>query len=133
VRRLATTLTLLALPLAATAGCGGSGPSDAEQVRNVLARFSTATQKRDYATLCNEVLAPKLLSGLQQIGLPCEIALRRSLGSVHNPRMTVGRVTVRGKTASAQVRTSAAGQQPSSDTIQLVKVKGGWRISALGR
>jgi hypothetical protein len=133
VRRLATTLTLLSLPLAATAGCGSSGPSDAEQVRNVLARFSKATQQRDYTTLCDHVLAPKLLSGLQQIGLPCEIALRRSLGRVRNPRMTVGRVTVRGTTASAQIRTSAEGQQPSSDTIRLVKVKGGWRVSALGR
>ncbi|MEA2311812.1 MAG: hypothetical protein QOE28_1780, partial [Solirubrobacteraceae bacterium] len=29
-------------------------------------------------------------------------------------------------------RTSAKGQQPSRDTIQLVKANGQWRVSSLG-
>jgi len=46
-------------------------------------------------------------------------------------QLTVGTVKVDGTTASAQIRTSAAGEQPSHDTLQLVKVDGHWRISAL--
>jgi uncharacterized lipoprotein len=114
------------------AGCGG-GPTDEQQVRDVLQRFATATEKRDYQTLCDDVFAPKLLSGLEQIGLPCVVAMKQSLGSVRNPRLTVGAVSVSGKTASAQVRTAAEGQQPSSDTIRLQKVKGDWRVASLGR
>jgi hypothetical protein len=125
---------ILVLPFAAVllAGCGDRTPSDSEQVRSVLQTFATATEKRDYDTLCDKVFAPKLLTGLQQIGLPCEVALKRSLGSVSNPKLTVGKVTVKGKTATANVRTAADGQQPSSDQVQLEKVKGSWRVSSLG-
>jgi hypothetical protein len=124
----------LVLPFAALllVGCGDRTPSDSEQVRSVLQTFATATEKRDYDTLCDKVLAPKLLTGLQQIGLPCEVALKRSLGSVTNPKLTVGKVTVKGKTATADVRTAADGQQPSSDQVRLEKVKGAWRVSSLG-
>jgi hypothetical protein len=40
---------------------------------------------------------------------------------------------VRGERATAQVRTSAAGQQPSRDTVALEKVDGVWRIASLDR
>jgi hypothetical protein len=125
--------TLLVLGLAAgVAGCGGSAPTDEQQVRDVLATFARATEGRDYRTLCDRVLAPKLLSGLKEIGLPCEVALEKSLGEVRHPRLTVGTVTVTGTTATADVRTAAEGQPPSSDRVRLVKVDGAWRISALG-
>ena len=116
----------------ALAGCGDRTPSDSEQVRTVLQTFAKATEQRDYARLCDEVLAPKLLTGLQQIGLPCEVALKRSLGSVKNPKLTVGKVQVKGRTATAEVRTAADGQPPSSDTLRLQKVKAGWRVSSIG-
>ena len=59
-------------------GTDGRGPRSAAS----LATFATATEKRDYATLCDKVFAPKLLTGLQEIGLPCEVAMRNSLGKV---------------------------------------------------
>jgi hypothetical protein len=117
---------------AVVGGCGDQGPTPEDQVRTVLTTFATATEKRDYATLCNKVFAPKLLTGLQAIGLPCEVAMRNSLGQVEQPRLSVGKVTVKGDTATAQVRTSAQGQDPSSDTVQLRRVEGEWKISALG-
>src|SRR3954454_3989344 len=98
-------------------GCGDRTPSDEEQVRDVLTTFARSTERRDYQKLCDEVFAPKLLTGLQEIGLPCEVALRNSLGDVKTPRLTVGKVAVKGKTATADIRTAAEGQQPSSDTI----------------
>jgi hypothetical protein len=128
---LAAVLTA-ALPGSALAGCGDRTPSDAEQVRNVLQTFATATEHRDYAKLCDDVFSPSLLSGLQEIGLPCEVAMKKSLGQVRNPRLTVGKVTVKGRTASADVRTTADGQQPSSDIVKLEKGKSGWRVSSLG-
>jgi hypothetical protein len=129
VRRI---LALAALALVFP-GCGGDdAPAPDAQVRETLRTFATAVEKRDYQTLCDKVFAPKLLQGLQSIGLPCEIAMRTSLGEVDDPKLTVGEVTVSGRTATAQVKTSAAGQAPSTDTLELEKLAAGWRVSALG-
>ena len=43
----------------------------------------------------------------------------------------MGDVTVKGKRATAEVRTSAEGQAPSRDTIELQETEEGWRISSL--
>lgn len=101
-------------------------------MRATLKTFATAVEKRQYGRICEDVFAPELLRGLQQIGLPCEAALRTSLGQVREPRLTVGEVTVKGTTARAEVRTAAANQAPSTDTLELTRRKGAWRVSALG-
>jgi hypothetical protein len=127
---------LAVLPLlvacALVAGCGSRVPGDEEQIRTVLATFSRGVETRDYDKVCS-VLSEKLLSGLQGIGLPCQAAMRKSLGEVREPRLTVGRVEIDGDSASAEVRTSAEGQEPSSDTMRLARAKDGWKIAALGR
>jgi hypothetical protein len=123
-------LLAAACAAAAFAGCG-SGPSDEEQVRDVLADFGRATASKDYDALCNRLLAPSLIEDVKEIGLPCEIALQNALGDVRNPRLTVGQVRVSGTKASADVRSAAEGQEPSKDIVQLVKIDGGWRIAQL--
>jgi hypothetical protein len=117
---------------ALVAGCG-SGPSDQDQVARTVNEFARASAGHDYATLCSRILAPSLISQVTQIGLPCEKALRRGLGNVRDARLSIGAITVDGDRARVQVRTSAAGQKPSSDTLQLAKVRGSWRIASLGR
>jgi hypothetical protein len=113
------------------AGCGG-GPSDEEKVRQTLDDFGKATQSKDYQALCDRILAPKLIDKLKQVGLPCEVALQQSLGNVEDPRIVVGKITISDHLAKAQVRTSASGQKPSQDTVELVPVDDSWRISSLG-
>ena len=120
----------LALALA-LGGCGDSGPTDEEQVRTTLTSFSRATAAKDYQALCDRLLAPSLIADLKKIGLPCEIALQQGLGDVKQPRLIVGDVKVDGKQATAQVKTSAEGQAPSSDTVELERTDKGWRISSL--
>ena len=126
--RRAWALAALAL---AIAGCGASGPTDEEQVRTTLTAFIRATASKDYQALCDRLLAPSLLTSVKKIGLPCEIALQQSLGDVRQPRLIVGAVTVTGKTAVAEVRTSAEGQAPSKDTVELERTEAGWRIASL--
>jgi len=115
----------------ALAGCG-AGPSDQEKVRQTLDDFGKATVGKDYQALCDHILAPKLIEKLKQVGLPCEVALQQSLGDVKDPRITIGKITVKDDVAKAEVRTSASGQKPSQDTVELVPVDGAWRISSLG-
>ena len=64
--------------------------------------------------------------------LPCEVALRRSeLESLREPKLEVRSVKVQGQRASAQIRSTASGQPPSQDTVQLVREGAGWRIASL--
>ena len=132
LRPVATRPLLLVLAVCALAGCGDSGPSDEQQIRAALAEFERATAARDYQALCDRVLAPELIETVKQIGLPCELALQKGFEDVENPRLTVGAVKVDDDTATAEVRSSAAGEAPSQDTIELVRVRGGWRIASLG-
>ena len=127
VRYLAPALALLIV-----AGCGESGPTPEEQVRSTVAEFGRATAAKDYGALCERLLAPELIEEVESIGLPCERALRRGLGDVEDPRLTIGRIEIRDDRASAEVRTSAAGEEPSQDTLRLVNVDGTWKISSLG-
>jgi hypothetical protein len=127
VRFLAPAVALLIL-----VGCGGGEPTPEEQVRSTVTEFGRATAAKDYQTLCDRLLAPSLVEDVESIGLPCEVALRQGLGAVREPRLTIGRIQVKDDTASAEVRTAAAGEEPSKDTLELVNLDGEWKISSLG-
>jgi hypothetical protein len=131
LRPVATRPLLLVVAACALAGCGDSGPSDEQQIRATLAEFQRATAAHDYRALCDQVLAPKLVETVKQIGLPCEIALRKGFKGVRDPHLSVGAVAVDDDKATAEVRSSAAGEEPSQDTIGLVRVRDGWRIASL--
>jgi hypothetical protein len=124
---------LLVAVAAALAGCGSSGPSDDELVARAVADFGRATAAKDYTTLCDRLLSPSLVGKVEQIGLPCPRALEKALGGVQDPRLTIGEIAVNGDRATAQIRTSATGEAPSRDTLELERVRGSWRIASLGR
>ncbi|HET6550470.1 MAG TPA: nuclear transport factor 2 family protein, partial [Solirubrobacter sp.] len=86
---------------------------------------------KDYQRLCDHLLAPKLVEEVESVGLPCEVALKQGLGDVESPTLTVGKIEVRGNAATAEVRSAAAGESPSRDTLQLVRVEDSWRIASL--
>jgi hypothetical protein len=131
LRPVATRPLLLVLATCVLAGCGESGPTDEEQIRSTLAEFQRATQAGDYEALCDRILASRLIETVEQIGLPCEVALEKGFEDVENPRLTVGAIAVRDDRATAEVRSSAAGESPSQDTVELVRVGEGWRIASL--
>ena len=121
---------ILALLCAAAATAGGCG-DDEEDVRDTLSRYAQAVEKKDYQELCDELLAKQLLDNLQTVGLPCELALQRGFADVQKPSITVRSVKIDGDEATAVARTDAANQEPSEDTIRLVKEDGDWKIFAL--
>jgi hypothetical protein len=121
---------VVALALVAC-GCGSKDtPSDVDQVRSTMVSFGRATAAHDYKRMC-ELLAPVLLDKLRQVGLPCEEALKQGLGEVRSPKLSVGKITVNGDSATAEVRSSAEGETPSDDTVELRRINGSWRVSSL--
>ena len=124
--------SFVAVALVAVAGlsaCGGD--SDDDQVRAVVERFADAGAKQDYQRICDELITPALSKKVEEIGLPCEVAFRQGLKDVKKPTLTVRSVKVDGDKALVGVHSTALNQQPSDDTVEVVKVDGEWRISSL--
>lgn len=108
------------------------GPNEEKDVRATLDRYAQATRAKDYQTLCDDLFARDIVTGLTNVGLPCEVALRNSsFETVRNPQLTVLGVEVSGDQALARTRSTAVGEAPSVDTIKLVKQDGDWRIASL--
>ena len=121
--------TLVLVSAIAASGCGRE--SEEEKVRAKLDEFASATAKKDYDTICDDVFSAKLVEQVKRT-LPCEVALKQSdLGAAKAPKLDIQRIRVDGKRATADVTSSAANQRPSKDTVQLVREAGGWRIIAL--
>jgi hypothetical protein len=138
----ALVLAALAAVLAAiVAGCGadtengggksGGGLSADDQVRAVVARFGIATRNKDYQAICDRLLADVLIAKMEAVGLPCESTLKRGLGAVHNPTLSINQVSIAGGRALVSIHTTASGQPPSDDALQLVRQSGEWRIASL--
>jgi hypothetical protein len=119
-------IALLAAPFAVACG-----RDDEAGVRETLAAFADAAARKDYQRLCDELFS-RGLAGEAGRTLPCEVALRTSaLDDARRPRIEVLSVTVDGDTATAVVRSRAANQPASDDTVRLVREDGAWRIAAL--
>ena len=106
-------------------------PNAEEQVRETLDRFAAATRDKDYQTLCDDLYAEDLVERSRAAGLPCEVALRTGLEDRQNPQLKVLGVEVDGDRASAQVRSTAVGEVPSTDTVGLEKDGDDWKVSSL--
>ena len=79
------------------------------------------------------MLAPKLIETVEQIGLPCEVALQKGFEDVEDPRLTVGTVTVDGDRRPRRCAPAPPARRPARTRVELVRVGGGWRIASLGR
>ncbi len=114
----------------ALGGCGGQSQQD--QVRAKVEQFVGAAAARNYGTICNQVLAPSLLTRLAAGGISCPQAMQIGFGAVSRPTLSIGKITVSGPRASVIALSTAQGQPASLDTIELTKVRQGWRIASLG-
>lgn len=109
-------------------GCANERAEVAAKVR----QLATASADKDYTRLCTDVLAPALVERLQTYSISCERAMQIALANVQDPSVSVGKITVRGRAATAITLSVAAGQQASLEAVELIDTKQGWRVSALG-
>ncbi|HWC26671.1 MAG TPA: nuclear transport factor 2 family protein [Solirubrobacteraceae bacterium] len=126
---------LLALALAA---CGGAAPRDSAQefegaeraVAATIEGVEDAARDDDPEQLCTRLLSEELLATLERQGTNCRTAVKDAFDDADSYELTVEDVSISGDTATAKV-TSGTGSAEKTDTLQLEKAGGGWRISAL--
>jgi hypothetical protein len=121
-----------AIGLACAITLAGCGSDVGAPVKAKVQQFVIAARAHDYATICDQVLAPSLVSRLTAAGAGCEQAMQVGFGGVQSPTLSIGKVVVSGKTATVITLTGAKGQISSIDAIELVKTDHGWRVASLG-
>jgi hypothetical protein len=112
----------------ALTGCGASGR---DEVQAKVQQFAQAVAGRDPATLCRQILAPALVDHLTAAGITCQDAMKAFVDSVDDPTLSVTRIRVSGKAASAVVLTGARGQRASLESLELIDTPRGWRLASL--
>ena len=120
---------------AGAAGCGSKAakpPSREQQVRSVVTAYGQATARKDVQLICDHLIATRLVAEVEATGLPCELALKTGLAAVRDPRLRIDGLRFERDRALVRVHTTATGQPPSDDTLELRhEGRRGWRISAL--
>lgn len=133
-RREVVIVLLCAIGPTVLVGCGdGRTPPDFRtEIRRTAGDFGAAFARRDGARICAELLSRRLRGLLQGGGLGCADAISRAAGAVRDPRLEVIAVGVDSRTTGwATVRSTAAGQAPSTDRLGFVLEDGRWRVASL--
>ena len=133
MRRIAPAAAALALAISA---CGSAPQESASRFKGDEARvaelvdnLAAAGRVGDARKICNEILAPQLVTEIKSAGGDCVTEMDRAIEDASDYDLQVRSVKVNGDTATAQVRQGDTGD---TATFSFVKENGGWRASALG-
>jgi hypothetical protein len=102
----------------------------AKDVVTTVRQFESALAGRDWVGICNRLYAKKARAAAG--GAHCPSALAQSAGGLRDPRVKIVSVVVRGQAATVTVAASVNGQAPVTDSIQLVREGGQYRIVSAG-
>jgi Domain of unknown function (DUF4878) len=127
----------LVLALAGFAtGCGATGSNSSssftgpkKDVANAVEDLESAARKSDEAKICTDLLSSRLIGTFRATGKTCNKAISDALDDSDTFDLSVKSVTVSGSTASAVVQSK---RKTGTDTFQLVKEGGVWKIASLG-
>jgi outer membrane murein-binding lipoprotein Lpp len=125
-------LSVAALAAGAALALSGCAASASDQISAKVQQLAQAVGRHDYATICNQVLAPSLVAHLVSNGISCVEAMQVALQRVQQPVVSIGKIEIRGTRATAITLTVARGQRASLAAIELTKTAQGWRIASLG-
>ena len=119
-------------------GCGGGGgdkpkpiTGPAKDVAQTIQQLQKATAQHDFTTVCDQILAAATRK--QAGGDQCPDVLDQRARGVRRPRIKIVSIEVQGDQAQVRVRTTAVGQDPTTNVIRLVKEGGRFRVLSLGR
>ena len=100
-----------------------------KEIANVVGRLERVTRRRQFNVLCDELFTRSARN--RAGGKDCVALLRETAKDVRKARIRLLDVEVDGNRAEARVRTTAEGQTAVEETIELMRERGRYRISAL--
>lgn len=123
--------------VALIAGCGGdegeTAPRDIagppRDVARVVDRLDRAVRARDFELICADLLTAEART--RAGGEKCAGKMAREAAGVRRPEIELQSIRIVGNRAEAELLTSAKGEQPAQETLQLVRRADGYRIVAL--
>lgn len=121
---------------AALAGCGaatvstGSFKGENRGVAERIASFQKHATEGNQKKICNQDLAASLTERIRATGTTCEAALKGQLKDVEDLTLKIESVTVHGRHATAEVKSTWSGKLRPA-TLKLVQQGKEWRISGL--
>lgn len=130
---------LLLAALVALPGCGAAASDTSvedfegedRKVAQVVEDLQDAAQRGDAARLCSTVLSAELVERFEAAGgESCRLAVEEAVQDADTFELRVEDVTVEGERATARVQ-AEAGDRDDTDTLQLVREQGRWKVSAL--
>jgi hypothetical protein len=135
VIRAVQVLCVAALALSGCSLGGDKEPAPARGAPSAVAAtvqaLDQAIRARDFRGVCFELFTPA--ARRRAGGKDCERLLRSSARDVRRPRIRVVAIRIDGtRHATVRVRSTATGQRPLVDEIELVREGGGYRIASLG-
>jgi hypothetical protein len=101
----------------------------AQLVADAVSALQHDLSTQNYRDLCEQVFSTQARNAAG--GSSCPASVGRESKGVKNPSIDIRRIDVNGRSATAQVLTSAAGQAKVPETIELVWENGRFRVSAL--
>src|SRR3954452_15206993 len=117
----------LAAALAAAlvaAGCGTTTKDTAadfqgtqKPVAQAVEDLQKAAEKSDEAKICSDLLATDLVTKIKASGQPCVNAIHDALADADALELEVTKVSVNGTNATAVVKSTGAGDQNTTDTL----------------
>jgi predicted lipid-binding transport protein (Tim44 family) len=123
MRKIIVVVCLLSLivPAVVLIGCG-SGGSTSETPQQVVQAFWTAALKGDADTSWN------LFSKQMQTGLKNKAAWAQSVTKDPNASIKIGKVSIKGDSATVTVKILSSGKEVMSTDVSLVKENGAWKV-----
>jgi hypothetical protein len=127
---------LLPVLAAVLAGCGTTSSatnfSGAEQgVAEQLEALQSAGESGDGDEVCGQLLSAELRTAMRAGGQSCADQVEEAIADADDFDLEVVRVQVQGDSATAEVTARIDGAERRR-TMELVRERGGWRISSLG-
>lgn len=103
---------------------------ESHNVAQTLSDFQSHATAREQKKLCESDLAATVTSSLKSAG-GCQAVLKKQLVQLDALNLTIESVSVKGATASAEVKSTYSGKN-SIRTVTLVKEGSRWKISSIG-
>ena len=134
-KRGAVALGALCLALG-VAACGTTGSSSGNykgvkgEVAKAISSFESNATANNPKNVCKENIAASVAKRLEGSGSTCLKAMTSQLRQIDTFTMTVESISVKGNTASAQVKSTWYGKQ-RLNTLSFVKEEGSWKLASL--